>query len=104
VITPYRHPDSLADKAGGPFPSTGDQVNLVLSLQGLDIETPDVKLDLDAAACSCCTWRTSGSTDQVEHGRPAEARAGVRVVRVTPLSHTESNDYICSSEQRVTFE
>jgi hypothetical protein len=66
-------------------------MNLILSLQGLEVETPDAKLDLGAGACSCCGGNTSGAS---HHERPAYRSRG----RGHTPPQTDSDDYIYSSE------
>ncbi|MBP2323414.1 hypothetical protein JOF56_003799 [Kibdelosporangium banguiense] len=62
-------------------------MNHILRLQGLEVETPDAKLDLGAGACSCC-----GGAGHREQPAYRSHDRGHTLLR------TDSDDYIYSSE------
>lgn len=66
-------------------------MNLILSLQGLEVEIPDAVRDPGAGARTCCGADSSGTS---QHEHPAYRSRGP--CHTTP--QTESDDYIYSSE------
>lgn len=66
-------------------------MNLILSLQGLEVEPPDAKPDPGAGACGSCSGNTGGAG---HHQHPAYRPSGTGY----PASQIESDDYIYSSE------